>query len=263
MGEMIQEPFKSCHLLGIPVHTGEYGRFVDRILEWGRRRRSAYVCVANVHMTIEAHDDPEFAAIVAGADLVTPDGMPLLFALRKIHGVRQERVAGMDLIESLVEGAEREGLPIYFYGSDERTLRGMEARLRAEHPRLAIAGMHSPPFRDSTPEEKRADVEAINRSGAGLVLVALGCPKQERWMAESRGRIDAVMVGLGAAFRIYGGTSRRAPVWIRSLYLEWLYRLLQEPRRLWKRYLYSNSKFLVLLMTTLILARRDGVTGGR
>lgn len=253
----LTQTLKSYRVLGIPVHTGDYGRFVDRILEWGRVWRSAYVCVANVHMTMEAYDDPEFGAIVSGADLVTPDGMPLLFALRRIHGVRQERVAGMDLIESLIDGAEREGLSVYFYGSDERTLRGMETRIRAEHPRLAIAGMRSPPFRESTPEEKWADIEAINRSGANLVLVALGCPKQERWMAECRGQVHAVMAGLGAAFPIYGGTNRRAPAWIRALYLEWLYRLLQEPRRLWKRYLYTNSKFLGLLARELFRGGRD------
>ena len=234
-------------IANLRVHTGEYEQFVHTIIEWGRIRRSSYVCVANVHMTIEAYDDPSFAEVVTGADLVTPDGTPLLFALKSLHGVRQERVAGMDLMASILMQAEQEKLSVYFYGSDTTTLVRIEEKIRKQCPQLVIAGMHSPPFREPTPEERQREIEEINLSGAQIVMVALGCPKQERWMSVNKGKIHSVMIGLGGAFPVYAGLKKRAPAWIRRLSLEWLYRLGQEPKRLWRRYLYTNMKFLLVL----------------
>jgi N-acetylglucosaminyldiphosphoundecaprenol N-acetyl-beta-D-mannosaminyltransferase len=234
-------------VVGIPLGTGTYPSFVDRIISLGRNRISSYVCVANVHMTIEAHDDPVYAAVVDGADLVTPDGMPLIIALRLLYGIRQDRVAGMDLIVDVVEAAERERLSVFFYGSETGVLDKIRERIRREYPNLEIAGMHSPPFRELTGVEKAEEVDLINRSGANIVLVALGCPKQEVWMAGNKGKIRAVMVGLGAAFPIFAGTQRKAPEWMRKASLEWLYRLGQEPGRLWRRYFYTNTKFIWLL----------------
>jgi N-acetylglucosaminyldiphosphoundecaprenol N-acetyl-beta-D-mannosaminyltransferase len=242
-------------VIGISVGTGPYSSFVERILALGRKRDSSYVCVANVHMAIEAYDDPSCAAVVNGADLVTPDGMPLIVALRILHGVRQERVAGMDLIGDIVRAAEREGLSVFFYGSENGVLERIRERIRREHPNLKVAGMHSPPFRDLTEGEKAEEAARIDGTGANILLVALGCPKQEMWMAGNRGRIRAVMVGLGAAFPVFAGVRRKAPEWMRNASLEWLYRLGQEPRRLWRRYLYTNSKFVALLLRDFLSGR--------
>jgi N-acetylglucosaminyldiphosphoundecaprenol N-acetyl-beta-D-mannosaminyltransferase len=234
-------------ILSISVDTGEYASFVNRIIALGRERIPSYVCIANVHMAIEAHDDPAFAEIVDSADLVTPDGMPLVAALRILYGIRQDRVPGMDLVGDILEAAEKESLSVFFYGSEDRVLDRIGERIRKEYPNLAIAGMHSPPFRELTNVEREDEVDRINRSGANILLVALGCPKQERWMAENRGRIRAAMVGLGAAFPVFAGTQKKAPEWMRRTSLEWLYRLTREPGRLWKRYLYTNTKFIYLL----------------
>ena len=244
------------NVIGISVDTGGYPSFVDRIIALGRERDSSYVCVANVHMVIEAHDDPRYAHIVNGANLVTPDGMPLVIALRLLYGIRQDRVAGMDLIGDIFKAAEKENLSVFFYGSELRVLDRIRDRIRKEYPNLAIAGMRSPPFRELSREEKEDDLDRINRSGANILLVALGCPKQEQWMAENRGRIRAAMVGIGAAFPVFAGTRRKAPEWMRRISLEWLFRLGQEPTRLWRRYIYTNSKFLALLL-------RDLLSGGR
>jgi N-acetylglucosaminyldiphosphoundecaprenol N-acetyl-beta-D-mannosaminyltransferase len=238
-------------VVGISLDTGTYSSFVDRIIALGRERVSSYVCVANVHMTVEAYDDPAYADIVNGADLVAPDGMPLIMALRLLHDIRQERVSGMNLIVDIVDAAARENLSVFFYGSKTDVLEKIRERIRREHPDLEIAGMHSPPFRELTGDEKAQEVAMINRSGANILLVALGCPKQEVWMSGNRGKIRAAMVGLGGAFPVYAGTRRMAPAWMQNASLEWLYRLAQEPRRLWKRYAYTNTKFLALLAREL------------
>ncbi len=235
-------------IISLFLDTGGYDTFLSNVIFLGRERRSSYVCVANVHMSIEAHDDPEFARIVNDADLVTPDGMPLIFALRLLYGLRQERVAGMDLIEDIIRKAEQENLSIFFYGSEAEVLRNIKEKTERVFPSLKIAGMYSPPFRELTETERQHEIDMINESGANIVLVALGCPKQERWMANNRGNIQSVMVGLGAAFLVYAGVRKVAPTWMRKISLEWLYRLGQEPGRLWKRYLYTNTKFIGLLI---------------
>jgi N-acetylglucosaminyldiphosphoundecaprenol N-acetyl-beta-D-mannosaminyltransferase len=235
-------------IISLLVNTGGYDTFLSNVISLGRDRRSSYVCVANVHMSIEAHDDPEFARIVNDADLVTPDGMPLIFALRLLYGLRQERVAGMDLIEDIIRKAEKENLSIFFYGSEAEVLHKIEKKTERVFPSLKIAGMYSPPFRELTETERQHEINMINESGANIVLVALGCPKQERWMANNRGNIRSVMVGLGAAFLVYAEVRNVAPTWMRKISLEWLYRLGQEPGRLWKRYLYTNTKFIGLLI---------------
>jgi len=246
---------KKYKILGIDVHDGRHEDFVRRILDLGKTRTSSYVCMANVHMTIEACDDGEFAEVVNGADLVAPDGMPLVVAIRLLHGKRQERVAGMDLMEDLIGEAAREGLSVFFLGSTEETLAKIEERLRREHDGARIAGSIAPPFRPMTEGEEEEVLQAVNRSGANILFVGMGCPKQERWMAKHRGRVHAVMVGTGAAFPVYAGLEKKAPEWMRRSSLEWLYRFGREPDRLWKRYLYTNSKYLVLLTRELLRRR--------
>ncbi|MBO3269014.1 WecB/TagA/CpsF family glycosyltransferase [Hymenobacter defluvii] len=234
-------------VLNSGISTGTFPEFVDTILQLGAARTSAYVCCANVHMLVEAHRDAEFRQVLADADVVTPDGSPVAGAVGWFHGKRQERVAGMDLTPALLAEAERRGQSVYFYGTTDAVLAKIRERIERELPNLRIAGMVSPPFRKLTPEEEEAHVAAINKADPDLLFVALGCPRQEKWMAAHRGRIKACMLGVGQAFLTYAGLEQRLPAWARRLWLEWAYRLWLEPRRLWRRYLITNSHFIYLI----------------
>ena len=234
-------------VISFGVSLGSYAEFVERIVALGLVHESADVCVANVHMCIEAWLDRDFAAIVNRADIVTPDGMPLVKALKFLHGIRQDRVAGMDLMPDLLAYAEKNQASVYLYGSTQEVLDAIAGRIAREYPDLELAGRHSPPFRLLSKEEEKEDINRINNSDANIVLVALGCPKQEQWMARNKGKVKAVMVGIGGAFPVFAGLQKRAPKWMCDCSLEWLFRLLQEPRRLFKRYFVTNSLFLLLL----------------
>lgn len=238
---------KKIDLLSIAVHTGTYQEFMQQILTGAPAHSSRYACVANVHMLVEAHQDAAFASIVQKAGVITPDGKPLAWALRLLYGVRQERVAGMDLLPDLLSEAARQNIPVYFYGGSEAMLHDTEAYLHKHYPFLDIAGMHSPPFRALTNDEDEKVVAQINDSGAQLVFVVLGCPKQEKWMASMEGRVQATMIGVGGALPVLIGTQKRAPAWMQRAGLEWVYRLGQEPKRLLKRYAVTNTIFLFLL----------------
>ncbi|RPD44985.1 glycosyltransferase [Hymenobacter sediminis] len=231
------------------ISTGSVADFVATILKLGAARTSAYVCFANVHMVVEAQRDAEFRQILRGAAVVAPDGSPVAAAVHWLNPATapQTRVAGMDLLPTLLEAAARSRQSVYFYGTTEEVLSAMVARARRELPELRIAGTHSPPFRTLTPEEDAAEVAAINAADPDLVFVALGCPRQEKWMAAHQGRIQACMLGVGQAFPVYAGLEPRLPLWARRLWLEWAYRLWLEPRRLWRRYLVTNTRFVYLL----------------
>ena len=229
------------------ISTGCPADFVDAILRLGAARVSAYVCFTNVHMLVEAERNPEFGQILNAATVAVPDGSPVAAAVRWCGGPAQERVSGMDLLPVLLrEAAEREQ-SVYFYGTTPDVLRAMVARARREVPELRIAGVHAPPFRPLTAAEDAAEVAAINAADPDLLFVALGCPRQETWMAAHQGRIGACMLGVGQAFPVYAGLEPRLPVWARRLWLEWAYRLWQEPRRLSRRYLGTNSRFVYLM----------------
>ena len=243
-------------VISINISTGKYKDFIKEILFLAKKKESSYICVANVHMTIEAYNDENFKNIVNSADIITPDGMPLVKALKLLYRVEQDRVSGPDLMPDLLRKAESQGLSVFFYGSTEEVLKAIIKRARVEYPKLQIAGTYSPPFRELTGEEKEEIAELINDSGANIVFVSLGCPKQEKWMAEMKGKINAVMIGVGAAFPIYAGTQKRAPRWMQKLVLEWFYRLCQEPRRLFKRYFYTNFKFLYLISKELFRKKK-------
>lgn len=237
---------------------------LGRLLAWGHGRESRYVCICNVHSVVSAGTDAAFGRVVEEADMATPDGAPVAWLMRRLGVVGQARVNGPDLMwrYCALSACSSEvarlghslrstqdtwgGLPsIFLYGGSEETLAILRERLVAEFPLLNIAGMYSPPFRTSSAEEESAAVEMINRSGAGVVWVSLGCPKQEYWMAANRGRVQAVMVGVGAAFDYHAGTLKRAPPWMQRAGLEWLHRLASEPRRLWRRYLVTNTLFVL------------------
>lgn len=248
-------PLKKVRLIRTWVTTAPYRQFIRAIAERAQQRQSAYVCFANVHMLMEAHHDPGFNQVVNQADLVAPDGRPLSVLMRWQYGLRQDRVCGMDLLPDLLRTAAKQNLSVYFYGSTQETLDAIEARLLQDHPTLRIAGMESPPFRPLTAEEDQAAVERINASEAHLVFVSLGCPKQERWMADHQGRVPACMLGLGQAFLTYAGTEKRLPRWARDFALEWAYRLYLEPKRLWKRYLVGNTWFLYNALISIVRSR--------
>jgi len=242
-------------VITVDISLGTFAQHVDAIAMLGSAHSSAYVCCVNAHMTMEARE-PGFAAVVNAADLATADGMPIVRALGMLHHVKQERVAGNDLLPALLAEAERRGLRVYLYGGSEDTLRRMVQRAAKDHPALRIVGTWSPPFAPLGAMDMEAEAARINESGAHIVMVSLGCPKQERWMAAMKGRVDGVMLGLGGAFLLYAGVDSRAPKWMRDASLEWLYRLALEPRRLWKRYLVTNTQFLVQLIRTYRSIRR-------
>jgi N-acetylglucosaminyldiphosphoundecaprenol N-acetyl-beta-D-mannosaminyltransferase len=199
-------------------------------------------------MTIEGQKDPNFARIVNEADWVAADGVPLTWSMRLHQGIQQDRVAGIDMLPDLVARSAKEQLPIFFYGSTPDVLEKTVTVCRERYPAVQIAGILSPPFRPLTADEEEQIVTQINESGARLVFVALGCPKQERWIAQMRGRVQAVMLGIGGALPILAGVQTRSPRWMQQAGLEWLYRLAVEPRRLFKRYAVTNSLFLYHLL---------------
>ncbi len=239
-------------LLSLQVSTGPYEHFLRHIAEMATRRASAYVCVANVHMLVEAWQNPSFAETVNRAALITPDGMPLALGLRWLHGVKQPRVAGMDLLPDLLAVAARQKLKVFFFGSTEAILSEVVSNCTTQFPDCLVVGAYSPPFRAMSPDEEEATVARINASGANMVFVALGCPKQEKWMALMQGRIQAVMLGVGGAFPVFAGVQDRAPTWMQRFSLEWVYRLYQEPGRLWKRYFVTNSVFMGIFLKEYI-----------
>lgn len=244
------------NVIGVPITALPASEQISQMVAWASGRESKIVCVANVHMVIEAHSDPGFHEVLRRSDLVTPDGMPLVWMLRWLGARGQDRLPGLDIFFGVAGEAERRGIGVFLYGSTPDVLDRIKVRLSQDYPRLRIAGAISPPFRDLSAEERHDVVEQINRSGAGVVFVALGCPKQERWMFDHRGMVSAVMIGVGGAFPVYAGLQKRAPEWARRLGLEWLYRLLQEPRRLWRRYWSTNLPFLALAAKQVLKGRR-------
>ncbi len=203
-----------------------------------------YICVSNVHTTVTAFEDPEYRAVQNGGILAIPDGGPLSSVGRKRGAKNMSRTTGPSYMEELLKISEEKGYSHFFYGSTEETLQKLEQRLRKEYPSLTIAGLYSPPFRQLTEEEDREITNKINENQPDFVWVGLGAPKQEKWMAAHQGCVNGLMVGVGAAFDYYAGNIKRAPKWMQKANLEWLYRLLQDPKRLFTRYLVTNTKFI-------------------
>jgi N-acetylglucosaminyldiphosphoundecaprenol N-acetyl-beta-D-mannosaminyltransferase len=241
-------------VLGASIDVITWDVALSKIYTWAAAKESRYVCICNSHSVVTSGEDAEFGQVINSADMATPDGAPVAWMIRRFGHKSQQRINGPDLMWRYCKAASERNEAIYLYGSSPATLEALQVRLAREFPRLQIAGAEAPPFRPLSYEEDVAAVARINRSGAGTVWVSLGCPKQEKWMAAHRGRINAVMVGVGAAFDYHAGTIRRAPVWMQNSGLEWFYRLLSEPRRLWKRYLITNSVFLLYATRQLVVA---------
>ncbi len=249
-------PAPSRRILGLRVDATRYDAAARSILERGRSGVGGTVCVATVHMVMEGVDDWSFRRLVNAADLVTPDGVPLVWALRWLGVPGATRVYGPTLTELLCRRAAAEGLPVGFYGGSPEVLEALVERLVDRHPGLQVTFRMSPPFRPLEPGEEAEVDRAILDSGCRVLFVGLGCPKQERWMAAHRAALPCALVGVGAAFDFLSGAKHQAPRWMQSAGLEWLFRLLQEPRRLWRRYLLYNPRFALGLALQLVLDRR-------
>ena len=233
-----------CEIMGVRIAVTDMETTVRRIEEHLDDWRGEYICVANVHTTVTAHDDPSYRAVQNGAVMALPDGGPLSQYSRRKGFAQAARVTGPDLMKEMLRESAQKHYRHYFYGSTQETLDILREKITRNYPGAVIAGMASPPFRPLTEEEDAAAVAAINEARPDFVWVGLGAPKQERWMAAHQGRVHALMLGVGAAFDYEAGNIRRAPRWMQRCNLEWLYRLLQDPKRLFKRYFVTNTKFL-------------------
>jgi len=234
------------------VDTTSYRDAAQKIIKWAVNGENRYVCVANVHMVMEAYEDATLRKNVNQADLVVPDGMPLVWMLRRLGHSLEDRVYGPTLVLRVLEAASRQCIPMGFYGGAPDVLAQLLKNVQNRYKNIQIAYRYSPPFRELTPEEDKAIVQNIEASQTRILFVGLGCPKQEIWMAAHVDRIQAVMLGVGAAFDFHAGKVKQAPKWLQNKGLEWLFRLSTEPGRLWKRYLKHNPRFALLGMMELV-----------
>ena len=203
-----------------------------------------YICFCNVHTTVEASEHPDYMKIQNGSALTFPDGQPIVGRIRKAGFIKAERIAGPDFMQAMFESTMDGKVSHFFYGSSEETIELLKKKLPEKFPGMDIRGFYSPPFRALTAEEDEEIVRMLNASGAELIWIGLGAPKQEKWMAEHQGKVSGVMLGVGAGFNFFAGNIKRAPLWMQKIGVEWLYRLFQDPKRLLKRYLESNAKFI-------------------
>jgi N-acetylglucosaminyldiphosphoundecaprenol N-acetyl-beta-D-mannosaminyltransferase len=247
--------------LGVPVRPLNYDGAVALISSWAREGASRYVCASNVHMLMEAHDDPAFHAVLMSADLITADGMPVVWVQRRCGHSSAQRVYGPELMLRLCQHAAQARIPIGLYGGSTETLARLTTRLLRRWPDLEIAVRVSPPFRPLTEAEDQDVVRDLHASGARILFVSLGCPKQEVWMARHKPDVSAVMVGVGAAFDFIAGTKPQAPRWMGDFGLEWLFRFATEPRRLLWRYGYHNPRFVLLMLGALWRRRATQAVG--
>jgi len=246
------------HVLGMRVDDVTFAKADDLVLDWASATNgSRIVCAANVHMVMEAWDDRGFQSCVNSADLIVPDGMPMVWAMRLLGQpcAGRVRVAPNWLLE-LLPMLEQRRLTLSLYGGSEGVLAVFVERLRRDYPRLTIGAVIAPPFRQLTPGEDAEAIAKISAAGTDVLLVGIGCPKQEKWMTAHRESVHCVMIGVGAAFDLFGGRTKEAPAWTHNIGLEWAYRLVTEPRRLAARYLRHNPRFLVLFALRLWRSRR-------
>jgi len=238
------------NILGVGISAVNMEMTLSLIDQWIAQRESRYVCVAPVHSVMECQREPSLRCIFNASGLTTPDGMPLVW-LSRLKGFRYvDRVYGPDLMLALCEHSVARGYRHFFYGGAEGVPEQLAANLQRRFPGLQVAGVHSPPFRPLTSEEDEAIVRMINRTAPDVVWVGLGAPKQERWMAAHVDRLTApVLIGVGAAFDFHSGRKKQAPRWMQRAGLEWFFRLCQEPKRLWYRYLILNPLFVILVIT--------------
>jgi len=246
-------------VLGVPLALADYEQTLDWIDAAVATRRRGYVCVAAVHTVMACQEDEALRAAVLGADFTVPDGQPLVWALNALGAGLGDRVYGPELMDRACARAAESGQRFFLYGGRTHgALAELARSLRLRYPGLKIVGGHCPPFRPLTDAEEEAVAADIDRSGADVVWVGIGVPKQEKWMAHMRDRLDApVLIGVGAAFDFHAGLVPQAPDALQRLGLEWAFRLLQEPRRLWRRYLRYNPRFVLGFFRQYLSHLRD------
>lgn len=235
---------KFGYILDTKISALKFDETLGLIDHWIKEEHQKYVCVCNTHSLVTGHSQKLFKQVLADADLCVPDGMPLVFALRKLGFYQQERVDGPNLMLKLCEAAVPEGYKIFLYGGTAVNLARLGNKLRSMFPGIQIVGEISPPFRNLTVKEKKEIESQINNAKPDIVFVSLGCPKQEIWMHTNRSKVCGVMIGVGAAFEFILGDIKRPPLFLQKLGLEWVFRLMAEPKRLFKRYAYNNPAFV-------------------
>lgn len=247
---------RKVDLFGVDVSVTTYADATETIIEAAEARQSFAVSALAVHGLMEAVSDAEFRRQVNSIDLTTPDGQPVRWAMNALHATDlADRVYGPDLTWHVLDAAAERGIGVFLFGSTQEICDRFAEEIRRRSPSSIIVGIQADRFRDATPEEDEADIATINDSGAGVVLVGRGCPRQERWVADHRGKVNAAMLAVGAAFDYGAGSLTSPPTWMQRAGLQWLYRLGQEPSRLWRRYLITNSRFLLHLGKGLVTSR--------
>ncbi len=248
----LPENQKRVRVVSLLPNVCNHESAIEKIAELVKDENGGYVCFSTVHMVMESYDHQEFGAKVNGADLIIPDGMPLVW-MQKLQGEKNaNRVRANDLMIMLCKYAEKHNLKVGFYGGKQEVIDAILKRTAKELPKLQIIYAYSPPFRPLTVEEDEKITEEIKNSGAQILFMGLGCPKQENWMAAHKNNLSAIMLGVGASFDFYAGNVKESPEWIGNLGLEWLFRLFQEPKRLWRRYLILNPRFVWLATLQLL-----------
>ena len=235
----------TCPIMGVEVAAINMEWLLNFTVENIKALSGDYMCVSNVHTTVTAYEDEQYRRVQNGGIMAIPDGGPLSSVGQKRGYKTMSRTTGPSYMEEIFKVSVEKGYRHYFYGSTEETLTLLKEKLEQAYPGIGIAGMYSPPFRAMSAQEDEEVVARINASGADFVWVGLGAPKQENWMADHQGRVNGFMVGVGAGFDYFAGNIERAPEWMQKSNLEWLYRLLQDPKRLFKRYLRTNTKFII------------------
>lgn len=235
-----------CNILGLSVAVTNMNETVNYIEENIDNLKGKYICISNVHTTVMAYEDKKYRDIQNNAVLILPDGNPLSSFSKKRGFKEAKRVTGPDLMHEIFKLSEEKGYKHYFYGSTEDTLNKLKIKLREKYPKLNVVGMYSPPFKKNISLESEEKIKEINQYEANFIWVGLGAPKQEIWMSLHENELNGLMIGVGAGFDYFTEKIKRAPRWMQRFSLEWLYRLIQEPSRLFMRYLKTNSKFIYL-----------------
>ena len=239
---------KTCNILGVNIAVTNMNNTLKYIEKNLDSIKGNYICVSNVHTTVMAYEDENYRNIQNGGVLALPDGGPLSTISRKRGFKYAERVTGPDLMKEIFQISEEKGYTHYFYGSTDKTLDRLKLKLKEQYPRLNIVGMYSPPFANKVSIENEAVLHEINKSNADFIWVGLGAPKQEIWMALHKQKVNGLMIGVGAGFNYFAGEIKRAPKWMQKNNMEWIYRLKQDYKRLFKRYMKTNLKFIRLIM---------------
>ena len=243
---------QKMNILGVNVSAIDMEQAVKAIYSWVRHREQNYVCIRDVHGIIHCQDDEEYRRIHDYAGMVTPDGMPIVWMAHWLGFKQVKRVSGPDLMASVFEHSAENGYSHYFYGGEQSVVERLIDSVGIRYPGLQIAGYESPPFRPLTAKEDAAALQRINKTGADVLWVGLGTPRQEKWMADRVAELNVpVIIGVGAAFNFLIGEVARAPVWMQKTGLEWLFRLASEPQRLWRRYLLVTPRFIPLAVMQL------------